>query len=331
MSSSPTMLYAGNRYNSNKSLPLDLLGGLEVNSRESEFDPGDPGPLPHPFLVPPSAFDTRNIQALNALKAHVEKLADLSSNPFSQSAQTGFDPGPASPDSASPASSPSVYNLASPTSSMSSRVSVQVTSPESLLPSPTSSTFPSRSPESPFGGPPSAYSPQEYRWQPSRVRCPSPFPYLYQEGYESFPTSSPPLFGPAGGAHVSASTLLPPAMLPESAALGAARPYAASPSIPPVFPGSSQPRADPLLPHFPPHVDTTQNSLQGETRVQAICEFCGQVFKHKRNLKPHIREKHGPNCPRHRCPYPGCKASYLRPSDLRNHTTHKHLTPPSPS
>ena len=277
MPSSPTMFHLVNRYNSNKSPPLDLQGGLEVNSHESEFDPGDPGPFSHPFVIPPSAFDTRNLPALNALKAHVEKLADLSSYPFSQSAHIGFDPAsPATPDSASPASSPSVYDPATPISSLSSRVSVQVTSPESPPQSPTSSTFPSRSPESPFGGSSSSCSPQEYHWQPSRAPCPTPFPYLHQEGYESFPACSPPVFGPAGSAYASASTLLPPAMLPKSTALGAARPYISSPCIPPVFPGYSQPRADLFLPRFPRRIRTTRNSIPGETRIQAICEHCGQ-------------------------------------------------------
>ncbi len=269
MSSSPVMNYMRNCYNSYNPPPLDLLVGLQVMFHEPElFDPGDPGPVPHPF-VPPSAFDTQNIQALNALKARVQMLADISSELFSQNSQLGFDPGPASSDSASPASPSSIYDLASPTSSMLSGMSASGTSSEGLLPSPTSSTFPWGSPASSFSsGPSSAYSPQEYHSQPSHAL--SLPPSAYQEGHGTFLTSAPS-FGTAP----SAFALPPLAMSSEPAALSATRPPA-PPNIPPVFPGYPEPRADPLLPHLLPHIDATQNGLPAPTPFQAICEICGQ-------------------------------------------------------
>ncbi|KAI1794388.1 hypothetical protein LXA43DRAFT_1059222 [Ganoderma leucocontextum] len=320
------MFYIRNRYSSDKSPPpLDLLGGLEANSHGPEFDPGDPGPVPHPLAIPPSAFDTPHV---HALKAQVEALAELSSALFPQNSQVGFDPGPASPDSAGAASSPSIFTLTSesPPGSTFSWPGTSCTSPEGLLPSPTSSAFSWASPVSPFSSR-SAYSPEEYGSQHSQALS-SPIPpsgHSYQEGYGPYPAGAP-FFAPGYGIHPSAFSLPPPAMPPDPTGLCAASPFAASP---PAYPEYYELRADALLPHRPLHVDDPPQ--QATPLIQAICPLCGKELKHKKNLKPHLREKHDPNCFRHHCPYPSCTASYLRASDLRNHTARKHPTPPNPS
>ena len=267
-----------NAYNSDRPPPPpNLLGGLDLaaNYHRLDRDPGDPGPpvLPlHAIQFPLVAFDTPNIQALNALKAQVEALADLGSVPFHQSSQVGFDPGLASPDSAGEASSPSASTLPSPTSSMFSSMESYYVSPEDL-PSPTFSAFSSTSPSSSFySRSPSAYSPEEYRSRPSQALDPPILPpaHSYQEGYTDYPAGVPsPFFGSGYGLHPSAFALPPPVMPPESAVPSAA-------SLLPALPALSAFSGMDGIPFPPPqHTDGAQN-LPIPPRIEAICPTCGK-------------------------------------------------------